>query len=57
MVEMYDLSVIRDREVLERFLRWINTWYPKRKGQVKPIFDYLNDSYPIPGLWDIVIFR
>jgi len=50
------LSVTEDREPLERFLRWVDSWEPERKSQLHRIFDFLRHSYPAPGLWDMVRF-
>jgi hypothetical protein len=51
-----DLNVRRDRELLERFLRWVDHWEPRRKTFIHKIITWLKHSYPAEGLWEIVRF-
>jgi len=50
------LSITSDREHLERFLQWVNTWEPTGKSQLISKFNFLLRNYPTTGLWDIVEF-
>lgn len=57
LVEGGALSVVEDRETLERFLRWVNNWEPMWKEYIRPIINDLASRYPAPGLWDLVKFE
>jgi hypothetical protein len=48
------VSVSSDREHLERFLRWVDTWQLRWKAVLAPVIDSLRRNYPAPGLWDII---
>ena len=48
------LDVTADREPLERFLRWVDTWDPEWKSQVYRTFDFLRHRYSALPLWNIV---
>jgi len=55
--ELLESSALRlpsDRDALERFLRWVNTWDPRWKGTLRPDLAWLKQQYPEPGLWEIV---
>ena len=51
------LNVKTDRDVLERFLSWVNLWDLKCKLELRDELEDLRQSYPAPGLWDIIKFR
>jgi len=48
------LSLTHDREHLERFLQWVDTWEPEKKWRLLSVFDLLWRNYPASDLWDIV---
>ena len=48
------LTLPSDRDALERFLRWVNTWEPRWKATLRPDLAWLKQHYPEPGLWEIV---
>jgi hypothetical protein len=50
------LNVSSDRDALERFLRWVNTWDSEWKSGLQPAFVWLKYHYADPNLWDIVQF-
>jgi hypothetical protein len=50
------LDLSSDRETLERFLRWVNTWEGEWKSKVRGTLVRLTHNYPAPDLWEIVEF-
>jgi hypothetical protein len=48
------LDIFVDREPLERFLNWVALWQPQYKSQLKEMLYFLKNSYPAPGLWEIL---
>ena len=54
LLESGALTLPSDRDALERFLRWVNTWEPRRKATLRPDLARLKQHYPEPGLWEIV---
>ncbi len=51
-----DLDLVRDREAVERFLAWVDSWDPDWKSSLYRLFDFLKHNYPATGLWEIVKF-
>jgi hypothetical protein len=56
LLEAGTLDVDRDREPLMKFLRWVNTWEPECKQEVRVLFGSLKKDFPTDGLWEIVQF-
>ncbi|MCD4797550.1 MAG: hypothetical protein K8R19_00880, partial [Methanosarcinales archaeon] len=57
IIELLDagkLSTSEDRETIERFLYWVDSWDLDRKSQLYQKIVHLKTNYPAPGLWDIV---
>jgi hypothetical protein len=54
LLESGALTLPSDRDALERFLRWVNTWEPRSKATLRPDLAWLKQNYPEPGLWEIV---
>ena len=54
LLESGALTLPSDRDALERFLRWVNTWGPRWKATLRPDLAWLKQHYPEPGLWEIV---
>jgi hypothetical protein len=52
-----ELSIIEDREAIERFLQWVDTWEEENKKKIKKIMDFLKLYHPSPGLWETVVFK
>ena len=48
------LDVTADREPLERFLHWVDTWDPECKSLLYRSFDFLRHRYSPLTLWNIV---
>ena len=50
------LDLSRDHAVLERFLRWVDSWEGWRKTQHQTIsaIESLKRRFPTPDLWDLV---
>jgi hypothetical protein len=48
------LTISKDRESLERFLYWVDSWDLSRKSRLYKEIAYLKENYPSPGLWDIL---
>lgn len=50
------LDVARDRSVLERFCRWVDSWESSRKTRHDSIsaIESLKRRFPAPRLWDLV---
>ncbi|WP_146048752.1 ATP-binding protein [Pseudanabaena sp. BC1403] len=51
------LNIEKDRDCLERFLKWINLWESNNKESIRKSLDYLKYNYPNPNLWQIVQFE
>ena len=54
LLESGALTLPSDRDALERFLRWVNTWEPRWKATLRPDLAWLKRHYPEPRLWEIV---
>ena len=54
LLESGALRLPSDRDALERFLRWVNTWEPRWKATLRTDLAWLKQHYPEPGLWEIV---
>ena len=54
LLESGALALPSDRDALERFLRWVNTWEPRWKAPLRPDLAWLKQHYPEPGLWEIL---
>jgi hypothetical protein len=54
-----ELDVARDRQALERFLRWVDSWEGWRKAQHQTIsaIESLRRRFPAPQLWNSVRLR
>jgi hypothetical protein len=48
------LDLARDREPLERFLRWVNAWQPERKAALHRTVTWLTHNHPGDGLWELI---
>jgi hypothetical protein len=48
------LTLPSDRDALERFLQWVNTWKAPRKERLGTALVWLKQHYPDPDLWEIV---
>lgn len=48
------LDVQADRSSLERFLDWVETWFPDRKSRLAPRLQSAASRFPAPGLWERV---
>ena len=50
------LNMITDRDVLIRFIHWVNLWRPEKKAQLRGIINHLRNDFPDPDLWDLVMY-
>ena len=56
LIEAGDLDLVQDREALERFLQWVDSWEAHWKSSLYDLFDFLKFSYPGTDLWETVKF-
>ena len=54
LLESGALTLPWDRDALERFLQWVNTWEPSWKEKLRTALAWLKQHYPEQGLWEIV---
>jgi hypothetical protein len=58
LIDSGALSVVADRELMERFLWWVNNWRQSEwRDSLRPLLARLEREHPAPGLWDIVKFK
>ena len=51
-----ELDLDADRQSLERFLKWVNTWEASRKPALHRLITFLRYNYPADELWDLIEF-
>ena len=59
LLESGRLNVERDRLILERFLRWVDSWEGWRKDQHQTVsaIESLKQRFHAPRLWVLVSLR
>ena len=56
LIYRHKLDVQEDREVIIRFLSWVNLWEPVNKEAIRRDLDDLKSKFPDPELWNIIQF-